>query len=139
MKNLIKTCVAAALACAVSGCMWSRMRMNDAEIADRARVIVPGKTTVAELPRLLDAQPTRKRTVGKTTTLEYSYSDAKSKSFSLILFTWSRTENVTETLYVEADAGTGVVTAVPRLDHREPEWRFWPFDDESEKTAAARK
>lgn len=109
------------------------MRMNDPEIVLRARSIVPGKTTVDELPRLLNAQPTRRRTMGKTTTLEYSYSDVKTKSFSLVILTWSRTENVTETLYVDANAETGVVASVPRLDHHEPEWRFWPFDDESGK------
>jgi len=130
MNSLIKVLAVAALTCAVSGCMWSRMRMNDPEIVSRARAIVPGKTTVAELPVLLNAQPTRKRTAGKTTTFEYSYSDAKTKSFSIIIFTWSRTENVTETLYVEADASTGVVTGLPYLDHREPEWRFWPFDED---------
>jgi len=117
----------------MSGCMWSRMRMNDPEIAIRAQAIVPGKTNVAELPRLLNAQPTRKRTLGKTATFEYSYSDVKTKSFSLIIFTWSRTENVTETLFVEADAETGVVTSVPRLDHHEAEWRFWPFDNSTGK------
>ena len=135
MKNLLKMTVVAALVSASAGCMWSRMRMNDPEIANRARAITPGRTQVADLPRILGAQPTRKRTVGDAITYEYSYSDAKTKSFSLILVSWSRTENVTETLYVEADARTGLVTAVPRLVHHEPEWRFWPFDDEDERPA----
>ena len=139
MKNILKLVVVAALAAVSSGCVWSRMRMNDPEIAVRARAITPGQTKVAALPQILCAQPTRKRTVGKTTTFEYSYSDAKTKSFSIILFTWSRTENVTETLYVEADAETGVVTNVPRLERHEPEWRFWPFDDEDGKGAARGK
>ena len=129
MKSLPKLLVVATLAAASTGCSWSRMRMNDPEIAVRARTIAPGRTKVADLPQILGAQPTRKRTADGVTTFEYSYSDAKTESFSLILFTWSRTENVTETLYVEADAETGVVTNVPRLDHREPDWRCWPFDD----------
>lgn len=129
MKSLFKLFVVAALAAVSSGCAWSRMRMNEPEIALRARTITPGRTTIAELPQILGAQPTRKRTVGNVTTFEYSYSDAKTKSFSIILFTWSRTENVTATLYVEADAETGIVTNVPRYAHHEPEWRFWPFDD----------
>ena len=129
MKSLLKLSVVAVLVAVSSGCAWSRMRMNDPEIAARARAITPGRTKVAALPQILGAQPTRKRTVGKTTTFEYSYSDAKTKSFSIILFSWARTENVTETLYVEADSETGLVTNVPRLERREPEWRFWPFDD----------
>ena len=129
MKSLFKLFVVAALTAVSSGCAWSRMRMNEPEVALRARTITPGRTTVAELPQILGAQPTRKRTVGNVTTFEYSYSDAKTKSFSIILFTWSRTENVTATLYVEADAKTGLVTNVPRYVCHEPEWRFWPFDD----------
>lgn len=133
MKSLLKMTVVAALVSASAGCMWSRMRMNDPEIVNRARAITPGRTKIADLPRILGAQPTRKRTVGDAVTYEYSYSDAKTKSFSLILISWSRTENVTETLYVEADARTGLVTAVPRLDHHEPEWRLWPFGDEDDR------
>ena len=113
----------------LSGCMWSRMRLNDPDVLNRAQLIRPGVTTVAQLPTILGAQPTRMRRSGDVVTYEYSYSDAKTKMFSLILVTFSRTENVTETLYVEADAKTGVVMNVPRLDHHDPEWRFWPFSD----------
>ena len=123
--------VLAALAVAVltEGCMWSRARMNDPEIYARASAIVPGKTKAGELSVILQAQPTRVRRNGNVVTHEYSYSDTKTKTFTLLIVTFSRTENVTETLYVESDAESGVVTSVPRLRHHEPEWRFWPFDE----------
>ena len=110
--------------------MWSRARLNDPEIVERASAIVPGVTKVADLPQLLQAQPTRKRKLGNDLTLEYSYSDSKTKVFTLIIVSFSRTESVTETLYVEADAEAGVVTRVPRQKRHEPEWRFWPFGDD---------
>ncbi len=110
--------------------MWSRARLNDPEIIERAGAIVPGVTKVSDLPRLLQAQPTRKRKSGRELTLEYSYSDSKTKVFTLVIVSFSRTESVTETLYVEADAETGVVTRVPRQERHEPEWRFWPFGDD---------
>ena len=125
------TVLAVLLAVLMSGCMWSRARINDPAILDRARAIRPGVTKADELPAILKAQPTRKRPEGGLVTYEYSYSDTKSKTFTLILVTFSRTEDVTETLYVETDAATGVVTRVPKLVHHEPEWRWWPFGEEN--------
>ena len=124
------SCSAVAL---LSGCVWSRARINDPAIVDRAAAIRPGVTKVAELPTILKAQPTRQRAEGRTVTYEYSYSDTKSETFSIILLSFSRTEDVTETLYVETDAATGLVTRVPKLARHEPEWRWWPFGDEQEK------
>ena len=129
-KTLLAVCVVAVAATFMEGCMWSRARLNDPEIVERASSIVPGVTKVSDLPRLLQAQPTRKRKSGNDLTLEYSYSDSKTKVFTLIIVSFSRTESVTETLYVEADAETGVVTRVPRQKRHEPEWRFWPFGDD---------
>ena len=113
----------------LSGCIWSRARINDPAIVERAKAIRPGITKAVDLPSILKAQPTRERTDGKSVTYEYSYSDAKSETFTLILVTFSRTEDVTETLYVETDAATGLVTRVPKLPPHESEWRCWPFDD----------
>lgn len=123
---------AAALALAVlsGGCMWSRARMNDPDVVVRARAIRPGVTKAADLAGLLRVRPTRQRREGGDVTYEYSYSDTKTKLFSLLVVTFTRTENVTETLYVETDAATGVVKRVPKLVRHEPEWRVWPFDDD---------
>ena len=129
--SIVRLVVLATLSMALSGCMWSRARINDPAILDRAKTIRPGVTKADELPAILKAQPTRKRPEGSLVTYEYSYSDTKSKTFSLILVTFSRTEDVTETLYVETDAATGVVTRVPKLVHHEPEWRWWPFGEEN--------
>ena len=129
-KTLLAVCVVAVATTFMEGCMWSRARLNDPEIVERASAIVSGVTKVADLPQLLQAQPTRKRKLGNDLTLEYSYSDSKTKVFTLIIVSFSRTESVTETLYVEADAETGVVTRVPRQKRHEPEWRFWPFGDD---------
>ena len=124
--------VALCAAC-LTGCIWSRARINDPEILERAKAIKPSVTKVEDLPRILKAQPTRKRREGKLMTYEYSYSDTKSKTFTLILVSFSRTEDTTETLYVETDAETGVVVRVPKLEHHDPEWRWWPFGEEEKK------
>jgi len=120
---------ALALAALLSGCVWSRARINDPAVVERAKALEPGVTTAEQLPQILKAQPTRKRTAGGVTTYEYSYSDTKTETFSLVVVSLTRTEDVTETLYVETDAATGKVIRVPKLDSHEPEWRFWPFGD----------
>ena len=129
-RNLLSLCAALAVAAFAEGCMWSRARLNDPEIVERASAIVPGVTKVADLSRLLQAQPTRLHKQGNDLICEYSYADSKTKVFTLLLLSFSRTESVTETLYIEADAESGVVTRVPRQRRHEPEWRFWPFGDE---------
>ena len=129
-RRLTAVCAAVAMTALADGCTWSRARLNDPEILERASAIVPGVTKVAELPKLLQAQPTRMQRTADKLVCEYSYADSKTKAFTLILLNFSRTESVTETLYVEADAETGVVTRVPRQVRHEPEWRFWPFGDE---------
>lgn len=130
IKHLILVCAVVAQTAFTEGCMWSRARLNDPEIVERAAAIVPGVTKVADLSRLLQAQPTRMHKEGNALVFEYTYSDSKTKVFTLILLSFSRTESVTETLYIEADAGTGVVMRLPRQKRHEPEWRFWPFGDE---------
>lgn len=127
--RIVAALTALMMAILTEGCIWSRARMNDPAIYARASAIVPGKTKASELSTILQAQPTRMRRAGKSVTYEYSYSDTKTKTFTLLIVTFSRTENVTETLYVESDAESGIVTSVPRLRHHEPEWRFWPFDE----------
>lgn len=129
----VRTVTVGLMAVLLSGCIWSRSRINDPEIVRRAAAIKPCVTKARELPAILKAQPTRKRTEGRLVTYEYSYSDTKSKTFSLLLVSFSRTEDATETLYVETDAETGVVVRVPKLDHHEPEWRWWPFGEEDER------
>ena len=46
MKRLVGCAICGLLA----GCMWSRTRMNDSGIVDRAKAIRPGVTRVDELP-----------------------------------------------------------------------------------------
>lgn len=131
--SIVRLVALVTLAALMSGCVWSRARINDPEILERARAIRPCVTKAGELPAILKAQPTRKRREGRLMTYEYSYSDSKSKTFSLLLVSFSRTEDTTETLYVETDAETGLVLRVPKLEHHEPEWRWWPFGEEDDQ------
>ena len=129
MKLVLKLGMIALLAATLDGCAWARTRQNDPEIMVRAQSIRVGATKAAELPAILKAQPTRKRVHDGIITYEYSYGDSKTESLMLLVVNFSRTEDSIETLYVDVDAESGVVVAVPKSMQHTPEWRGWPFDD----------
>lgn len=115
---------------ALQGCMWGRMQINDPTIADRVKLIRPGVTRAENLASILGAQPTMRMPGKDRLLLGYTYGDTKANGLVLILFNFSRSTTVTDTLYIEADAKTGVVTAVYPPKKHDVEWRFWPFGDE---------
>ena len=113
----------------LQGCMWNRMRINDPGIAQRASAIKPGVTKGAEVPRLLGAQPTMRMPGKDRHTYGYTYGDGKTGGLMLILFNFTRTSTVAETLYVEVDPANDLVTGLYIPPARELDWRFWPFGD----------
>lgn len=129
MKNAIKMVVMAVLAMGLSGCMWSRMKVNDPTIADRALAIKPGVTKGEEIAGIIGAQPTM-RMPGKDYALfGYTYADTKVNGLMLLVFNFMRSTTVTDTLYIQVDRNTGVVTDVYLPKKHEVEWRFWPFGE----------
>ena len=129
VRCLLSVCLVAFFS-ACGGCMWGRMRVNDPTIVQRAARIKPGVTKVSQLSRLLGAEPSMRMPVGSRLMLGYTYADTKSNGLVLILLNFTRTQTVTDTLYVEADAETGTVVKVHVPPSHEIEWRFWPFGDE---------
>lgn len=109
--------------------MWSRARVNDPTVAERARSIIVGQTKGEELTALLGAQPTMRMPGKEFTTLGYSYSDTKANGLVLILFNFTRSSTVADTMYVLVDAKTDVVRRLYVPPVREVEWCFWPFGD----------
>lgn len=113
-----------------SGCMWGRVRTNDPQIVARARNLTPRVTKEADLADILGAQPTM-RIPGKGTTLNaYTFADTKSHGLMLIVVNFVRSQTVTETLYVETDSASGLVTRVLPPAPHEIDWRFWPFGED---------
>ncbi len=123
MKNLLLF----ALLGLLSGCMWGRVQVNDPTIRERASRIRPGVTRVAELQRLLQAEPTMRMPLKDRTVLSYTYADTKSNGLMLLLFNFTKSQTVADTVYVEADA-QGVVKRVYVPPARQLEWEFWPFE-----------
>ncbi len=127
--NRIAVLLIFALPLLTSGCMWGRMKINDPEIVRLARNIEPGKTLGSDVPRILGAQPTMRMPGKEYRMLGYTYADTKSNGLMLILFNFTRSSTVAETLYIEVDSKTDVVTRMYIPPTHDLEWRFWPFGD----------
>ena len=112
-----------------SGCMWGRMQVNDPTVADRARRIRPGVTRGDQIVEIIGAQPSMRMPQKDYTLFGYTYADTKSHGLMLLVVNFTRSTTATDTLYIEVDAKTGVVSNVYFPKHHELEWRFWPFDD----------
>lgn len=111
----------------MSGCMWSRVVVNDPAVVERSRAIKEGVTRESELDGILAAKPTMRMPGKSAHTLAYTFSDTKHNGLMLIFFNFTRSTTVAETLYVDVDPKTGTVKKVHRPEVPEIEWRFWPF------------
>ena len=132
MKNMFKLMAVAALVSVSAGCMWGRMVVNDPTIADRAAYVRPGVTKADDLRGILRADPSMIMPGKKATTLGYTYSDTKANGLILILFNFTRSQTVAQTMYLEIDPATRVVVKKHVPSKREIEWRFWPFGGEED-------
>lgn len=130
--KITKTLMTAAFTAAVtlaSGCMWSRVKVNDPDIVSRSYSIREGRTAESELDGILKARPTMRIPGKDTRTLAYSFSDTKHNGLMLLVVNFTRSTTIAETLYVDIDPVTGKVKKVHRPDLPAVEWRFWPFSD----------
>lgn len=119
-----------AIAPLLGGCIWTRAKVNDASVRERAARIVPGKTQAAELPRLMGAMPSAVIPLKDGRTVySFAYGDAKTEGFTLILLTLTKTNAHLSAVYALVDAA-GVVQRVQASP--EPEtlaWETWPFGE----------
>lgn len=128
-RAIVRLLALAALILLTPGCMWGRMQVNDPTVADRARRIRPGVTRGDQVAEIIGAQPSMRMPQKDYTLFGYTYADTKSHGLMLLLVNFTRSTTATDTLYIEVDAKTGVVSNVYFPKHHELEWRFWPFDD----------
>ena len=112
-----------ALSLMMSGCMWSRVVVNDPAVVERSRAIKEGVTRESELDGILAAKPTLRMPGKNAHTLAYTFSDTKHNGLMLILVNFTRSTTVAETLYVEVDPASGTVKKVHRTEVPEIEWR----------------
>ena len=126
MKGLLSIALAAPL---LGGCIWNRAKVNDAGVAARAEAIVPGVTRAEELPGLMGTVPSSVIPLKDGRVVyAFSYGDAKTEGFTLILFTLSKTNSAFSAVYVFTDAA-GVVRRVEASPAPVTDWETWPFGE----------
>lgn len=128
MRNVVAMSVVFGSVVLFGGCVWGRRQVNDPTIADRARAIKVGVTKGADLPAIVGVQPTLRKTGKDLMVCEYSYGDTKVCNLNLIVVNFGRSSTVNETVYVEVDTRSDIVTKLYIPPKHEIEWRFWPFD-----------
>lgn len=85
---------------------------------------------LSQIPSILGAQPNI-RILGKDKTLfGYTFSDTKNHGLMLIFVNFTRSTTISQTLYIEGDSHSGLVSAVHYPKHQDIQWQYWPFDGE---------
>ena len=110
-----------------NGCIWTRAKVNDAAVCERAKAIVPGKTRAEQLPTVLGVVPSAVIPLkdGRQV-LVFAYGDAKTEGVSLIVVTFTKTNSAFSAVYVLVNA-QGVVERVQTAPQQELAWEAWPF------------
>jgi hypothetical protein len=117
---------------ATSGCMWSRVRVNEAENNDlilRSQKIQPGQTRNADLLRIMGTAPNTVTPLRDGRQLyAYHVADSKTKGFSLILISFSKTNSRTDSVFFLVNQ-SDIVEAAYRGKPEDVPWEWWPFDE----------
>lgn len=111
-----------------SGCLWTRAKMNDASVVDRADRIVVGQTRESDLKGLLGVEPGMRMPSKDGSILVYTFSDAKTEGLMLIAVNFTKTNIALSSLAIDIGKD-GIVKAVHRPGAQEPGWEFWPFGE----------
>lgn len=128
----IRTClIITSVCCSMllnSGCIWSRVKVNDTNMASKALSIRPGETKANELIRNMGQPPSSIIPLknGKTVYV-YNSSESKKKGFNLIIIAISKTNVRSDSTYFLINA-EGVVEKVSSAKPGELPWEWWAFD-----------
>lgn len=127
----IKTCLIVTSLCCMllnSGCLWSRMKMNDTNMASKALSIRPGETKANELVRKMGQPPSSIIPLKNNKTVYvYNSSESKKKGLNLFIIVISKTNARTDSTYFLVDAA-GIVEKVSSAKPGELPWEWWAFD-----------
>jgi hypothetical protein len=112
-----------------SGCLWSRVKINDTDAPAKARTIRPGTTTASELVKTMGAPPNSIIPLKNNRTIFiYNSSDSKQKGFNIIILGISKTNTRTSSTYFLINENA-IVEKVSTAKPGNVEWEWWAFDE----------
>lgn len=114
----------------VEGCTFSRAQLNAADLEQRVAGVVPGRTRIEEVERLIGGPATSITPVGAGKLLyAWSFGDTKTAGLTLILINIMKTNSGIDTALFLVD-GQGVVEETKiGQNHKQVSWQWWPFGD----------
>jgi len=112
-----------------SGCLWTRVKVNDIEQTTKAREVKPNVTTSKELLKIM-GQPPNSVIVLKNGRHVYVYnsSDTKTKGLNLLVLIISKTNSRSDSTYFLIN-NTGIVESVTSSQNGQLPWEWWAFGD----------
>jgi len=124
------TLVVALLAPGVGGCTFSRAQINAADLEQRVANVVPGKTHIEEVERMIGGPATSVTPVGSDHLLyAWTFGDSKTAGLTLILINIMKTNSGIDTALFLVDQGGVVEEAKIGQNHKEVGWQWWAFGD----------
>ena len=124
------TLVVALLAPGVGGCTFSRAQINAADLEQRVANVVPGKTHIEEVERMIGGPATSITPVGSDRLLyAWTFGDSKTAGLTLILINIMKTNSGIDTALFLVDEEGVVEEAKIGQNHKEVGWQWWAFGD----------
>ena len=128
----IKTWLNAICLCALllsSGCLWSRVKINDTDFPVKARMVKSNVTTAKDVLKIMGQPPNSVISLknGRHVYV-YNSADSKTKGLNLIFIIITKTNSRADSTYFLINAD-GVVESVSTAKPGELPWEWWAFDD----------
>lgn len=113
----------------VTGCAWSRSKLNDENLHLRAQSVREGHTTEAELVKLLGSGPNTIIPMRNGNQVyAYNVGDTKTKGLSLIVLNISKTNVRIDSAYFFINEKGIVEKSSISTNSQEVPWEWWAFD-----------
>ena len=127
-----KTYLNAICLCALllsSGCLWSRVKVNDTSFPEKARTVKPNVTTAKDVLKTMGQPPNSVISLknGRHVYV-YNSSESKTKGLNLLFLIISKTNTRSDSTYFLISKA-GIVESVSYAKPGELSWEWWAFDD----------
>ena len=116
----------------LTGCHFSRARVNVPDFYERAEQVEIGKTHADDLPAIFGTPAFQELKLGEEGKKAYVYvfGDAKTESFNMFIFSVGETNSGVDTATFFADENGVIEKTVIGDNSRDLPWDFWAFSDD---------
>lgn len=130
MKNTLLTLFLLTMMIAVSGCTWSRAKVNVEDFHERAARVKVGVTKAADLQGIFGSAP-NSILPGKDggSIYVYNFGDAKTNGLTLIIVNISKTNAGSDSAYFFVNAQGVVERASISTNSEDIPWEWWAFGE----------